>query len=149
MVYKAYKGLNIMPLYITERVHDYETMYNPAAVFVYFDSVKGDSTSAEALKIKRLDKDSRIAILYRKNMSSHGAWTEEEFKDEGAAYMNKGFDAIREYLIKNRLVIFPIRSFSVIKASTEEWVIDTFNKRYIEIVNTNPEHKDLFDYYAI
>lgn len=138
-----------MPLYLTERIHDFETMYNPAAVFVYFDSVKEDSTSAEALRIKRLNKDNKIAIMYRKNMSSGGAWTEEEFKDEGVAFINKGFDVIRADLIKNRLVIFPIRSFAIIKESSEEWVMDAFNKRYIEIINTNPEDRDLFDYYAV
>ena len=138
-----------MPFYLTERIHDFETMYNPAAVFVYFDSVKGDSTSTEALKIKRLDKDNRVAIIYKKNMSSSGAWTEEEFKDRGVSFMNKGFDVIRADLIKSKLVIFPIRSFAIIRASSEEWVAEAFNKRYVEILNTNPKDMDLFDYYAV
>tara|TARA_R110002074_G_scaffold26677_1_gene78191 strand:+ start:1758 stop:2174 length:417 start_codon:yes stop_codon:yes gene_type:complete len=138
-----------MPLYLTERISDFETIYNPDAVFVYFDSIKGDSTSLEALKIRELNRNRSIGIIHRKSMSAKGAWTEEEFKDKGVIFLNKGFDVIRADLIKNRLIIFPVRAFAIVRDSAEKWVTDAFNKKYKEIVNTNPEDRDLFDYYAI
>ena len=55
-----------MPLYITETVTDFETMYNPKASFVYFDTQKGDSTHTEALRIKALPDDVQFPIIYKK-----------------------------------------------------------------------------------
>ena len=37
-----------MPLYVTDTITDFETMYNPKAAFVYFDTQKEDSTHREA-----------------------------------------------------------------------------------------------------
>ena len=57
-----------MPLYITETITDFETMYNPKASFVYFDTQKGDSAHIESLRIKALPDDLQFPIIYKKNM---------------------------------------------------------------------------------
>ena len=137
-----------MPLYITETITDFETMYNPKASFVYFDTQKGDSTHTEALRIKALHDDVQFPIIYKKNMSAAGDWTAEEFNYKGSMIMARCFDAIRSMLRQSRLVVFPSRSFSIVRDTSPEYVQKDLAEGYIQIMNTNPENKNKFDYYA-
>lgn len=138
-----------MPLYLTERVHEFDTQCNDMALFVYFDTVKNDNVSLETLLIKSLDASRVIPIHYRKNMSANGEWTEQEFSTVGQPILSSGFDAIRNRLRNNELVIFPVRSFSIVKASSSEYVSLFMDKKLKEITATNSSNKDLFSYYAV
>ena len=138
-----------MPLYITETISEFETMFNPKAAFVYFDTDKGDSTHVDALLVKSLHEDMQLPIIYRKNMSSEGMWTAEEFNYEGSKKMSRCFDDIRSYLRLNRLVVLPSRSFSIVRDISPEYVQKDLSEGYIQIVNTNPDNKNKFDYYAL
>jgi hypothetical protein len=139
-----------MALFLTERVTDFEVMYNPDAVFIYFDSVKGDTTSPDTLRVKNIqDTTKSIGVVYTKNMSSLGAWSEEEFNQGGKQTLYRGFDMIRTSLSQNHLVIFPVRVFTIIRDSSEQWVADALNKKFIEIVNTNIDNRDEFEYRAV
>ena len=137
-----------MPLYITETVTDFETMYNPKASFVYFDTQKGDSTHTEALRIKALPDDVQFPIIYKKDMSAEGDWAAEEFNYKGSMIMARCFDAIRSMLRQSWLVVFPSRSFCIVRDTSPEYVQKDLAEGYIQIMNTNPENKNKFDYYA-
>tara|TARA_R100001163_G_scaffold40608_1_gene30790 strand:- start:206 stop:580 length:375 start_codon:yes stop_codon:yes gene_type:complete len=123
-------------------------MFNPKAAFVYFDTDKGDSTHVDALLVKSLQEDMQLPIIYRKNMSSEGMWTAEEFNYEGSMKMSRCFDDIRSYLRLGRLVVLPSRSFSIVRDISPEYVQKDLSEGYIQIVNTNPDNKNKFDYYA-
>lgn len=138
-----------MPLYLTERISEFDVIQNPEATFVYFDSVKGDNVSNHSLQIKNSENIKGIAIIYTKNMSSTGGWTEDEFYMGGKKDLSRGFDTIKTSLIKNELVVFPIRAYSVIRSTLEDWVEEEMDKRFFEISNTNKENKELFSYYAL
>jgi len=137
-----------MALYLTEKISEFETMYNSKAAFVYFDTQKADSTHTEALLVKSLPEDSKLEIIYRKNMSDSGMWTADEFNYEGSMFVSKCFNNIRSFLREGRLVVFPSRSFSIVKGTSPEYVQKDLDRGYIEMVNTNPENKNKFDYYA-
>jgi len=137
-----------MALYLTEKISEFETMYNPKAAFIYFDTQKADSTHTEALLVKSLPEDSKLEIIYRKNMSDKGMWTADEFNYEGSMFIAKCFHNIRSFLREGRLVVFPSRSFSIVKGTSPEYVQKDLDRGYIEMVNTNPENKNKFDYYA-
>jgi len=137
-----------MALYLTEKISEFETMYNSKAAFVYFDTQKADSTHTEALLVKSLPEDSKLEIIYRKNMSDSGVWTADEFNYEGSMFVSKCFNNIRSFLREGRLVVFPSRSFSIVKGTSPEYVQKDLDRGYIEMVNTNPENKNKFDYYA-
>ena len=137
-----------MPLYLTDTITDFETMYNPKAAFVYFDTQKEDSTHREALTIKSLPDDMQLPIIYRKNMSADGLWTAEEFNYKGSMTMARCFDDTRSFLRQGRLVVFPSRSFSIVRDTSPEYVQKDLADGYIQIMNTNPENKNKFDYYA-
>tara|TARA_R100000995_G_scaffold84607_1_gene63886 strand:- start:325 stop:741 length:417 start_codon:yes stop_codon:yes gene_type:complete len=138
-----------MALFLTERISEFETMYNDKAAFVYFDTQKLDSTHTEALLVKSLREDSKLEIIYRKNMSDNGVWTPDEFNYEGSMVVAKCFHNIRSFLREGRLVIFPSISFSIVKETSPAYVQKDLEKGYIEMLNTNPENKNKFDYYAI
>ena len=139
-----------MALFLTERVTDFEVMYNPNAIFAYFDSVKGDSISSDTLRVKSIqDPTKSVSIIYTKNMSSSGAWSKEEFRLIGKQILYEGFDEIRSYLRHNLLVVFPARVFTIIRDSSEQWVVAALNKKFIEIANTNVTNKDRFEYNAL
>ena len=138
-----------MPLYLTSNISDFEIAHNSSAVFTYFDTVKEDSTHPESLAVKSLDLSKRIPIFYRKNMSSDGSWSKEEFSSEGLRLLSLGFDSVRSCLKNNLLVILPMRSFSLAKSSSDSWVADSMDKKYIEVVNTNTSNKDGFEYHAV
>tara|TARA_R100001377_G_scaffold37793_1_gene21045 strand:- start:60 stop:443 length:384 start_codon:yes stop_codon:yes gene_type:complete len=123
-------------LFITNRITDFETSHNPDAIFVHFDTYKGDSFGEDNAIIKSLNEDKRQAVIYRKNMSSEGAWSADDFNIEGKATIARNFDLIR-YLIKNRsLVVFPIIPFSLAKSVSIDLVSDYLDKQYIQMVNT-------------
>ena len=82
-------------------------------------------------------------------MSSSGAWSKEEFRLKGKQILYEGFDEIRSYLRHNLLVVFPARVFTIIRDSSEQWVVDALNKKFIEIANTNVTNKDRFEYNAL
>ena len=81
-------------------------------------------------------------------MSAEGNWTAEEFNYKGSMIMARCFDAIRSMLRQSRLVVFPSRSFSIVRDTSPEYVQKDLAEGYIQIVNTNPENKNKFDYYA-
>tara|TARA_R110000796_G_scaffold104931_3_gene214914 strand:+ start:1184 stop:1567 length:384 start_codon:yes stop_codon:yes gene_type:complete len=123
-------------LFITNRITDFETSHNPDAIFVHFDTSKGDSFGEDTSIIKSLSEDKRQAIIYRKNMSSEGAWSAEEFNKEGKATISSSFDLIRSLIINGRLVVFPIIPFSLAKSVSIDLVSDYMDKQYIQMVNT-------------
>ena len=82
-------------------------------------------------------------------MSSSGAWDKDYFMTKGSLLMSEAFYEIRRKLVENNLVIFPIRLFSFARDTSEQWVSDAMNRGYIEVVNTNPENKNGFEYYAV
>ena len=138
-----------MALYITERISEFEVMYNDKAAFVYFDTQKEDSTIRETMLIKSLPEDRKLRVLYKKNMSDDGDWTAEEFNYSGSRLLAKCFHGIRSFLRDGRLVVFPSRTFSIIKETSPKFVQKDLDRGYIEIINTNPENRDKFDYYAV
>ena len=138
-----------MPLYLTEKITEFETMYNDRAAFVYFDTQKEDSTHTEALLVKSLPEGSKLKVIYRKSMSSDGAWSAEDFNYKGSMVMARCFHEIRSFLRAGRLVVFPSKTFSIVKETSPEYVQKDIDRGYIEVVNTNPDNKDKFDYYAI
>tara|TARA_R100000963_G_C4589259_1_gene67086 strand:+ start:129 stop:545 length:417 start_codon:yes stop_codon:yes gene_type:complete len=138
-----------MTLYVTDKMTEFQIMHNPSATFVYFDTEKKDSTARDTLTIKSLPPDRAIMIPYRKNMSSSGAWDKDYFMTKGSLLMSEAFYEIRRKLVENNLVIFPIRLFSFARDTSEQWVSDAMNRGYIEVVNTNPENKNGFEYYAV
>ena len=123
-----------MPLYVTETISEFETMYNSRAMFVYFDTLKEDSTHIEALRVKSLQEDSKAKIIYNY---------------KGSPILLKGFDNVRNALRMGRLVVFPSRSFGLVKDTSPVYVQKELDRGYIEMVNTNPDNKDRFDYYAV
>ena len=125
-----------MALFITNRITDFETSHNPDAIFVHFDTSKGDSFGEDTSIIKSLSEDKRQAIIYRKNMSSEGAWSAEEFNKEGKATISSSFDLIHSLIVNGRLVVFPIIPFSLAKSVSIDLVSDYMDKQYIQMVNT-------------
>ena len=138
-----------MPLYLTETISEFEVLYNDRAAFVYFDTQKEDSTHREALLIKSIPEDRKLKVIYRKNMSSSGGWTAEEFNYTGSPILAECFHKIRNFLRDGRLVIFPSRTFSIVKETSPAFVQKDLDRGYNEVVNTNPENRNKFDYYAI
>jgi len=137
-----------MPLYITETISDFELQYNPDAIFVYFDCSKENSTHVESLRVKALPNEQRQAIIYRANMNPKGDWDTLEYAMYGKKIVSKCFDAIRKNLRENRLVIFPVRSFGIVKSTVSEEIRADLERKFIEIANTNPGNNNQFDYYA-
>jgi|TARA_R100000329_G_C7482072_1_gene169816 hypothetical protein len=137
-----------MPLYITDTISEVEIQYNPDAVFIYFDCTKENSTHIESLNIKMLPNTNREAIFYRSNMNPKGDWDVIEYKLYGKKILNRCFDNIKKHLKENKLVIFPVRSFGIIKSTVSQEISADLERKFIEIANTNPGNKDKFEYYA-
>tara|TARA_R110000851_G_scaffold307979_1_gene466725 strand:+ start:520 stop:936 length:417 start_codon:yes stop_codon:yes gene_type:complete len=137
-----------MPLYITETISDFELQYNPDVVFVYFDCSKENSTHVESLRVKALPNEQREAIIYRSSMAPKGDWDSIEYRMYGKKILNRCFDNIKSRLRDNKLVIFPVRSFGVIKSTVAEEISTDLERKFIEIANTNPGNDNKFDYYA-
>tara|TARA_R100001377_G_C3182215_1_gene107119 strand:- start:119 stop:505 length:387 start_codon:yes stop_codon:yes gene_type:complete len=125
-----------MPLFVTNRVTDFETMHNPAAVFVYFDTVKGDCFGADNTVIKSLSDNNKQQIIYRKNMSFEGAFSKEEFNTIGRNSISSNFDSLRSHIKKGRLVVFPVVPFSLAKSLSSKLASEYMDKRFMELVNT-------------
>ena len=125
-----------MALFITNRITDFETIHNPDALFVYFDTVKGDTFGEDSTIVKSLSEDKRHAITYRKSMSSEGAWSAEEFNSEGKAAISNSFAFIRSFIKNGRLVVFPIIPFSLAKSVSIDLVSDYMDLQYVQMVNT-------------
>ena len=138
-----------MPLYITETISEFELQYNPDAVFVYFDCSKENSTHIESLRVKALPNEQREVIIYRSNMNPKGDWDSIEYALYGKKILNGCFDNIKNKLRDNILVIFPVRSFGVIKSTVSEEISADLERKFIEIANTNPGNNNKFDYYAV
>ena len=137
-----------MPLYITETISDFELQYNPDVVFVYFDCSKENSTHVESLRVKALPNEQREAIIYRSSMAPKGDWDSIEYRLYGKKILNRCFDNIKSRLRDNKLVIFPVRSFGVVKSTVAEEISTDLERKFIEIANTNPGNDNKFDYYA-
>ena len=137
-----------MPLYITETISEFELQYNPDAVFVYLDCSKENSTHIESLRVKALPNEQREVIIYRSNMNPKGDWDSIEYALYGKKILNGGCDNIKNKLRDNILVIFPVRSFGVIKSTVSEEISADLERKFIEIANTNPGNNNKFDYYA-
>ena len=137
-----------MPLYITDTITDFELQYNPDAVFVYFDCSKENSTHLETLRVKALPDEQREVIIYRSNMNPKGDWDGIEYALYGKKILYKCFDNIKNRLRDNQLVIFPARSFGIIKSTGSIEICADLERKFIEIANTNPGNNNKFDYYA-
>ena len=79
--------------------------------------------------------------LYTKDMSAEGDWTAEEFNYKGSMIMARCFDAIRSMLRQSRLVVFPSRSFCIVRDTSPEYVQKDLAEGYMQIMNTNPKIK--------
>jgi len=81
-------------------------------------------------------------------MNPKGDWDTLEYAMYGKKIVSKCFDAIRKNLRENRLVIFPVRSFGIVKSTVSEEIRADLERKFIEIANTNPGNNNQFDYYA-
>ena len=124
-----------MPLYITERVSETDVMYNPFAKFVYFDTVKKDSTTPLTLLLR--DQKHGLPIRFRNNMSSSGEWLNEEFDNRYRQLVSEDFKGVFDVLRNATLVIYPIRIFNIIMSTLDTKAHNFFITKFKDLERNN------------
>jgi len=126
-----------MPLYISERVSETDVTYNAHARFVYFDTIKKDSTTPLTLSLR--DTKIGLPIRYRSNMHSSGGWKDKDFDTDYRQMVSEDFKGVFDVLRNATLVIYPIRSFNIIITTLDNKAYDFFVRKF----------KDLESYYEV
>jgi len=117
-----------MPLYISERVSETDVTYNAHARFVYFDTIKKDSTVPLTLSLR--DTKIGLPIRYRNNMNSLGEWKDKDFDTEYRELVTEDFKEVFDVLRNATLVIYPIRSFNIILTTLDTKAYAFFVKKF-------------------
>ena len=117
-----------MPLYISERVSETDVTYNAHARFVYFDTIKKDSTTPLTLSLR--DTKIGLPIRYRNNMNSLGEWKDKDFDINYRQMVSEDFKGVFDVLRNATLVIYPIRSFNIILTTLDTKAYAFFVKKF-------------------
>lgn len=117
-----------MSLYISERVSETDVTYNAHARFVYFDTIKKDSTVPLTLSLR--DTKIGLPIRYRNNMNSLGEWKDKDFDINYRQMVSEDFKGVFDVLRNATLVIYPIRSFNIILTTLDTKAYAFFVKKF-------------------
>jgi hypothetical protein len=134
-----------MPLYLTDRLSEFDIEHNDNANFVYFDSIRKDNNNIATLMLR--DKDNGVPIIYRSNMSDLGRWTIDEFKSRnGKVNCNQEFNdcmhKLNLLLIENKLVVFPMQSFNVVLHSMDDGIANIYRSRIEYVIKHSGLKRD-------
>jgi len=130
-----------MPIYLTDRVTEFDIEHNDNAYFVYFDSLKKDNNMLTTLMLR--DKDNGIPVIYRTNMSDSGNWLQDYNNNiDYLKEINKCVSAINKTISENKLLVFPMHSFNVILHSMDEKIADIYKNRLEHVIKSSSLKKD-------
>tara|TARA_Y100000310_G_scaffold178817_1_gene178772 strand:- start:1241 stop:1621 length:381 start_codon:yes stop_codon:yes gene_type:complete len=120
-----------MPLYITERVSEIDITYNPLVKFVYFDTIKKDSTTPLTLLLR--DQEYGLPIRFRNHMSSSGEWLDKDFDAQYRQLVSEDFKGVFDVLRNADLVIYPIRIFNIILSTLDTKAKEFFIRKFKDL----------------
>lgn len=133
-----------MPIYLTDRVTEFDIEHNDNAYFVYFDSLKKDNNVITTLMLR--DKDNGIPIIYRTNMSDSGNWLKDYNNNIHAIdyikEINKCTSSINKIIAENKLLVFPMHSFNVVLHSMDKEIADIYINRLEQVIKNSSLKKD-------
>jgi len=130
-----------MPIYLTDRVTEFDIEHNDNAYFVYFDSLKKDNNMITTLMLR--DKDNGIPVIYRTNMSDSGNWLQDYNNNiDYLKEINKCVSLINKTIAENKLLVFPMHSFNVILHSMNEDIANLYKNRLEHVIKSSSLKKD-------
>tara|TARA_R100000664_G_C2760144_1_gene150911 strand:- start:14501 stop:14935 length:435 start_codon:yes stop_codon:yes gene_type:complete len=134
-----------MPLYLTDRISEFDIEQNDSAYFVYFDSIRRDNNNVATLRLR--DKHNGVPIVYRHNMSENGNWSLDKFKlgqgdVEPSIEFNNCLAKFSSLILENKLVVFPMHSFNVILHGMYSDVSNIYRKEIEKIISKSLAKKD-------
>ena len=129
-----------MPIYLTDRVSEFDIEHNDNAYFVYFDSLKKDNNMLTTLMLR--DKDNGIPVIYRTNMSDSGNWLQNYNNIDYVKEINKCITLINKVIAENKLLVFPMQSFNVILHSMDEEIANIYRNRLENVIKSSSLKRD-------
>ena len=130
-----------MPIYLTDRVTEFDIEHNDNAYFVYFDSLKKDNNMITTLMLR--DKDNGIPVIYRTNMSDSGNWLQDYNNNiDYLKEINKCVSLINKTIAENKLLVFPMHSFNVILHSMDGDIANLYKNRLEHVIKSSSLKKD-------
>ena len=129
-----------MPIYLTDRVTEFDIEHNDNAYFVYFDSLKKDNNMLTTLMLR--DKDNGVPVIYRTNMSDSGNWLHNYNNINYVKEINNCISLINKVIAENKLLVFPMHSFNVVLHSMDEKIADIYKNRLEHVIKSSSLKKD-------
>ena len=130
-----------MPIYLTDRVTEFDIEHNDNAYFVYFDSLKKDNNMLTTLMLR--DKDNGVPVIYRTNMSDSGNWLQDYNNNiDYVKEIDKCISLINKVIAENKLLVFPMHSFNVVLHSMDEKIADIYKNRLENVIKSSSLKKD-------
>ena len=124
-----------MPLYLPEKITDFDIETNEKAVFVYFDTIKQDSVDKITRTLR--ERENSVGITYRTNMSDNGVFKSSRFLEDHSGQVSTQFKVIHTHLNNAHLVVFPVRYFYLVVDSMQKEVGKFYTKKFKELVKKN------------
>ncbi len=101
-----------MPLYLPEKITDFDIETNEHAIFVYFDTIKQDSVDKLTRTLREMTNS--VVVTHRLNMSDNGVFKSNKFLDDYGGDISAQFKVLHTHLNNAHLVVFPVRYFYLV-----------------------------------
>jgi hypothetical protein len=124
-----------MPLYLPEKITDFDIETNEHAIFVYFDTIKQDSVDKLTRTLRGMTNS--VAITHRINMSDNGVFKSNKFLEDHSGQVSIQFKVIHTHLNNAHLVVFPVRYFYLVIDGMQKEVGEFYMKKFKELVKKN------------
>ena len=124
-----------MPLYLPEKITDFDIETNEHAVFVYFDTIKQDSVDKLTRTLREMTNS--VVITHRLNMSDNGVFKSNKFLEDYSGDISAQFKVLHTHLNNAHLVVFPIRYFYLVIDGMQKEVGEFYMKKFKELVKKN------------
>jgi len=124
-----------MPLYLPEKITDFDIETNEHAIFVYFDTIKQDSVDKLTRTLREITNS--VAITHRINMSDNGVFKSNKFLEDHSGQVSIQFKVIHTHLNNAHLVVFPVRYFYLVIDGMQKEVGEFYMKKFKELVKKN------------
>ena len=124
-----------MPLYLPEKITDFDIETNEHAVFVYFDTIKQDSVDKLTRTLREMTNS--VVITHRLNMSDNGVFKFNKFLEDYGGDISAQFKVLHTHLNNAHLVVFPVRYFYLVVDGMQKEVGEFYMKKFKELVKKN------------
>ena len=124
-----------MPLYLPEKITDFDIETNEHAIFVYFDTIKQDSVDKLTRTLREITNS--VVITHRLNMSDNGVFKSSRFLENHSGEISTQFKVIHTHLNNAHLVVFPVRYFYIVIDGMQKEVGEFYMKKFKELVKKN------------